>query len=123
VRAVLVDTSVWRKYFAGNAGVRELGSLLDEAGAVLTHPFVIGEMVMGGLSTREEDLFTRLPAAALVPHEEVLVFVRHRRLVRRGIGWIDAHLVASALASSALLWSLDRELADAAAELGVAFTR
>jgi predicted nucleic acid-binding protein len=118
---VLVDTSVWRRYFSGATSVRRLGALLDEDGAVLSHPFIIGEMVLGGLSGREERLFARLPVAAPVPHDEVLALVRGRQLARRGIGWVDAHLLASALASSAALWSVDAPLASAAGALGVRF--
>jgi predicted nucleic acid-binding protein len=121
LRPVLVDTSVWRRYFAGAAGVKALGGLLDEDGAILVHPFVVGEMVLGGLSAREEALFTRLPGALVVPHEEVLAFVRRRRLARRGIGWVDAHLLASALASGGALWSVDIPLSALATDLGVGF--
>lgn len=119
--AVLVDTSVWRRYFSGSATARPLAELLDEDGAVLTHPFILGELVLGGLSAREEELFARLPGAGLVPHEEVLALVRRRRLMGRGIGWVDAHLLASALVASAALWSLDGDLAAAATDLDVAF--
>jgi predicted nucleic acid-binding protein len=121
VSPVLVDTSVWRRYFAGTPAVKGLGDLLDEDGVVLVHPFVIGELVLGGLSAREERLFARLPAATLLPHDEVLAFVRRRRLTRRGIGWVDAHLLASALASGGALWSVDRDLAAAAGDLGIGF--
>jgi len=120
---VLVDTSVWRRYFAGAPVVKGLGDLLDEDGAVLVHPFVVGELVTGGLSVREEGLFVRLPPAAVVPHDEVLAFVRRRRLARRGIGWVDAHLLASALASEGALWTVDEDLAAAARELGVGYVR
>ncbi len=121
MKPVLVDTSVWRRYFSGSTSVRQLGELLDEDGAVLLHPFVIGELVLGGLSPREEKLFARLPDAAVVAHEEVLDFVRRRRLTRRGIGWVDAHLLASTLTSSAVLWSIDADLRLAAADLAVGF--
>jgi len=121
LKPVLVDTSVWRRYLAGAPAVRTLGDLLDEDGAVLVHPFVVGELVLGGLSTREEGLFARLPAVVVVPHDEVLAFVRRRRLARRGIGWIDAHLLASALASGGVLWSADADLSAAASDLGVGF--
>ncbi|HEX9638326.1 MAG TPA: PIN domain-containing protein [Acidobacteriota bacterium] len=114
-----MDTSVWRSYFRGASNVRRLGDLLDEDDSVLVHPFIIGELVLGGLSTSEEELLARLPTADLVPHEEVLDFVRRRRLMRRGIGWVDAHLLASALTASAVLWSLDADLAAAAAGLKV----
>jgi predicted nucleic acid-binding protein len=118
---VLVDTSVWRRYFAGHEAVRTLGDLLDEDDVVLRHPFILGEMVLGGLSTREERLLEEQPSATLVPHEEVLAMVRDRRLMRRGIGWVDAHLIASALTSSALLWTVDTALAAVASDLKVAF--
>ena len=121
MKPVLVDTSVWRRYFGGTASVRRLGDLLDEDGSVLVHPFILGELVLGGLSTREEGLFARLPSAGMVPHEEVLDLVRRRRLMRRGIGWVDAHLLASALTSSAVLWSIDQDLVAAAVDLSVDF--
>jgi predicted nucleic acid-binding protein len=121
LKPVLVDTSVWRKHFAGATSVRRLSDLLDEDGAVLVHPFVLGEMTLGGLSIREEGLFGRLPSAGVVPHEDVLAFARRRRLMRRGIGWVDVHLLASTLTSSAVLWSMDADLKAAAAALGVDF--
>ena len=121
MKPVLVDTSVWRRYFSGTSSVRRLGDLLDEDGVVLVHPFIVGEMVLGGLSAREEKLFGRLPSAGMVPHEEVLELVRRRRLARRGVGWVDAHLLASALVASAGLWAADAALSAAAADLGVAY--
>lgn len=120
----LVDTSVWRRYFAGRADrrtARALDALLDEEGAVLAHPAVVGELVLGGLSVREELLFARLPAVSEVSSRELLDFVRHRKLQRRGVGWVDCQLLASALIAQAKLWSLDRRLAEVAAELGVGF--
>lgn len=121
MKPVLVDTSVWRRFFAGSAQFKQLGTLLDEDGMVLIHPFILGELVMGGMSSREEELFTRLPAARRLADEEVLAMVKQRRLARRGIGWVDAHLLASALASSAVLWSADKDLAAVAKELGATF--
>ena len=121
MKPVLVDTSVWRRYFSGQADARPLGDLLDEDGAVLVHPFVLGELVLGGLSDGEQGLFDQLPGANLVAHEDVLALVRHRRLARRGIGWVDAHLLASALTSAAELWTADRNLSAVAGDLNVAF--
>lgn len=122
--AVLVDTSVWRRYFAGRVGASDaaaLGELLDEDDAILCHSAVIGELVLGGLSRREEALLHRLPESPEVPSSEVLALVRTRRLARKGIGWVDCQLLASALVSGATLWSLDRTLAEAAAALSVEF--
>ena len=88
---------------------------------MLVHAAVLGELVLGGLSVREERLFERLPGAPELSNAEVLSFVRRRKLQRRGIGWVDAQLLASTLLARALLWSFDGALSDAAAELGVAF--
>lgn len=119
--AVLVDTSVWRKYLAGMASTRALGRLLDDD-AVLLHPFVLGELALGGLSDREASLFKRLPEVPVVDHAEVIAFIAERRLTRKGIGWVDAHLLASTLLADARLWSTDRALIAAARGLGVAFS-
>jgi len=121
MKPVLVDTSVWRRFFAGTAAFRGLGDLLDEDEAVLVHPFVVGELVMGGLSSKHEAHLQRLPRAPVLAHEEVLGLVRRQHLVRRDLGWVDAHLLASALVSSALLWSADKDLAAAAVALTAAF--
>ena len=122
MKPVLVDTSVWRRFFAGTPAFKGLQNLLEEDGLVLVHPFILGELVMGGMSSREEELFMRLPPAPRVADEEVLAMVKRRRLARRGIGWVDAHLLASALTSSAVLWSADKNLAATAKELDAAFT-
>lgn len=118
---VLVDTSIWRKYFAGVSSTRGLGQLLDED-AVLVHPFVLGELIIGGLSDREASIFRRLPEVPVVDHAEILAFVAERRLTRKGLGWVDVHLLAAALLAQARLWSADRALTVAARSLEVAFT-
>lgn len=121
---VLVDTSVWRRHFSGKLShehARWFGGLLDEDGVVLTHPWVIGELVLGGISAKEEGLLRLMPTAAEVSGSDLLGFIRHRRLAQRGIGWVDAQLVACALTHSALVWALDKELESVAAELGIRF--
>jgi predicted nucleic acid-binding protein len=122
VTAVLVDTSAWRRFFAGAKAFRGLAALLDDEGAVITHPFVLGELVLGGLGPGEQAVFERLPAAPEVAHAEVLAFVRHHDLARRGIGWVDAHLLASAAVGGARVWTADRPLAAAATRLGLGWT-
>ncbi len=117
----LVDTSVWVEHLrSGNA------ALADEleAGSVLAHPFVIGELACGNLKNRREvlDLLGRLPSAPTATHAEALSFLERRALMGRGIGFIDVHLLAStALGAPARLWTLDRHLAAIATELNVAY--
>ncbi|TMQ74014.1 MAG: type II toxin-antitoxin system VapC family toxin [Candidatus Eisenbacteria bacterium] len=115
---ILVDTSVWVDHLRfGNAA---LVSLL-ESEQVLTHPFVIGELACGQLRNRREvlRLLGTLPSAAVASHEEVLAFLEGRRLFGRGVGWVDAHLLASAVVSHARLLALDRRLSQLARELRV----
>jgi len=124
VSVVLVDTSVWRAFFSGRlaaAAASVLSELLDGDAGLLIHPAVLGELVLGGLSAPQEALMQWLPAAPDIPNNELLTFVRHHRLQRSGLGWVDSQLLASALMAGAVLWSLDKPLARAARELGAAF--
>jgi predicted nucleic acid-binding protein len=121
MRQVLVDTSVWRYFFAGRAAACPLAVLLDEEGVVLVHALVVGELVLGGLSPEQERLLQRLPPSERVPYDEVLSFMKRRRLARRGIGWVDAEIITSGLTSGAQLWSFDGAMVAVASELGAAF--
>jgi len=121
--SVLVDTSVWIRFLSNRAPyATELDSLLsrDEVGG---HEFVYGELLIGAKGGRKELLanYERIDRAPLVPHEEVVAFVRDRTLSGRGIGWIDAHLLASALVGRLRLWTVDSQLATVASELGIAY--
>ena len=117
---ILVDTSVWIDHL--RAGDAALADALD-AGVVCMHPFVLGELACGNLRNRAEilDLLQRLPAAPAATDAEVLEFVEGRVLFGRGIGYIDAHLLAAtALTGTGRLWTRDRRLAAVAAEMGLA---
>jgi len=115
---VLVDTSVWINHFR-----RSDARLSDLLGAVQvwTHPFVIGELACGNLSSRTEviTLLEALPSVPVVDHDEIMHFVGARRLHGRGLGWVDMHLLASARIAAVPLWTFDRRLALAAAELSL----
>ncbi len=117
---VLADTSVWRRHLAGGKGVAALSTLLEE-GDLLVHPWVVAELLLGGLSASTEALLRKLPAANVVPDGEVLSFVRARRLQQRGVGWVDVHLLASTLVHGARLWTFDKALATAAEACDVAY--
>jgi len=117
---ILVDTSVWIAHL--RVGDERLISLLD-AGDVLGHPFVIGELALGNLRQRNTVLsgLQDLPQAASASHAEVLYFIACEGLFGRGIGYVDAHLLASArLTATARLWTRDRRLQAAAVRLGLA---
>lgn len=89
---------------------------------MLVHPFVFGELACGNLRARATILgyLRNLPEASVADHDEVLALVERRGLAGTGIGWIDAHLLASALIAGASLWTLDKGLATQARRLRVA---
>lgn len=115
---VLADTSVWIEHF--RHGDPSLAVRLSE-GLILMHPFVSGELACGNLKDRAAILsdLHALPPAKPASNAEVLQLIEDRRLWGRGLGWIDAHLLASALLSNCRFWTLDTRLARAAAELGL----
>jgi len=112
----LVDTSVWVNHL--RRGDDELRALLD-AGEVLCHPFIIGELACGSIAKRSEvlDLLKALPQSMIAEHDEVMHCLDEKLLYGRGLGWIDLHLLASAWLSKARLWTTDRPLKRAAEDL------
>ena len=117
---ILLDTSVWIDHFrTGDAAVARL---LDR-GEVLMHPAVIGEIALGHLRQRllVLDLLQDLPRAVVATDTEVLLFIDMQSLHGRGIGYIDAHLLAATrLTPGARFWTRDKRLAAVAAPLGIA---
>ena len=112
----LADTSVWVDFFRGTTTANTLGDLL-ETNEILLHPWVLGELVLGGLGPQREAVIAdlrRLPTASCVSDDDVLELVVGRHLWGRGIGWVDVHLLASALVTGCHLWTFDRSLAAAA---------
>ncbi len=118
---VLVDTSVRIDHL--RRGVPTLASLLEQ-GAVLMHPFVLGELACGQLGNRDEllELLRGLPEAAVATHAETLGFIELHALMGKGIGYIDVHLLASAvLEGEVSLWTRDKRLARIAHGLALAY--
>lgn len=117
---ILVDTSVWIDHLRKKNS--QLNSLLLNA-AVLIHPFVIGELACGNLHNRNRilNLLGDLPGSRVADDQEVLFFIEQNELMGCGIGYVDAHLLASvSLSSPARLWTVDRKLNKVAIRLGLA---
>ena len=116
---ILADSSVWIDHI--RAPDRELESALIE-GRLYCHPIVIGEVACGNLRDRSvlADMY-ELPCAVVAEHIEVFQFIEQRRWMGRGAGYMDLHLLSSALLTDLKLWTRDKRLAMLAAELGVAY--
>ena len=119
---ILVDTSIWIDHLRKASG--KLASLL-EAEEVAMHPFVLGELACGNLGNRKEiiALLHALPDVAKVEDDELLLFIDRHRLTGRGIGLVDAHILASCCIDSCLLWTKDRSLRVVAGEMDIEFSQ
>lgn len=107
---ILVDNTVWVDHLRD--GLPEQAARLEE-GQVLIHPWVIAELACGQLKRCREvlELLQGLPAATVASDGEVLLLIEREQLMGRGIGYVDAHLLASARLSHCQLWTQDRHLA------------
>jgi predicted nucleic acid-binding protein len=117
---ILVDSSIWIEHLRSGSAI--LTELLDD-GEVLAHPFVIGELTLGNLHPRDPFLsnLRDLPQAIVAEDEEVLRLINRQALFGRGIGYVDAHLLAAVrLTSGSRLWTRDQRLHAVADALGLA---
>ena len=118
---ILVDTSVWIRHL--REGDKDLSLLLDN-GLVACHPFIIGELACGGMKNRDEIiiLLNALPSAYLLEHDEIMEFIEVRKIMNQGIGYVDVHILGSAIVSETPLWTLDKSLRKVANKLSIECT-
>jgi predicted nucleic acid-binding protein len=118
---ILADTSVWIEHLRGGRAGLVLASLLEEDSIVM-HPWIAGELALGRLGKRRAHILADiglLDHLAPASDEDVMRMIEARSLSGTGIGWVDAHLLASALVAGARLWTLDRILREAARAAGI----
>jgi predicted nucleic acid-binding protein len=120
---VLVDTSVWIRFLANRAPYAAALDRLLGLDEVTGHELVYGELLIGDRGGRRKLLaaYERMHQTGMVPHSDVVAFVRDRDLHGRGVGWIDVHLLASAIVGRLQLWTADPRFSAVANELGVAY--
>ena len=119
---VLVDTSVWVSHLRdGNA---ELANLLND-GRVLCHPLIVGELACGNLKDRAVILsfLQLLPMSIEAEHDEVLSFIENNHLMGKGMGYVDFHLITSAVLTGVPVWTLDKKLAQATDSLHIKYIK
>ena len=120
---VLVDTSVWIRALSGRAPYKAGLDRLLALDRVVGHDLVYGELLIGDCGGRRKLLaaYELFDQAMVVPHREIVAFVRDRDLHGRGAGWIDIHLLASALVGRLRIWTADPRFSSLAEELGVSY--
>ena len=121
---VLVDTSIWTKFLKNQPPISNTLDFLLDCNQIAGHDMVYGELLMGNnLNQRQELLsaFSLMHRSEIVPHGEVVQFVRDRKLQGRGISWVDVNLLASAVVDHFHLWTEDASLLAIAKELGISY--
>ena len=118
---VIIDSSVWIDHI--RLPEPEMIYLLGGA-RVVQHPFVTIEVALGSLKNRVgiTAMFSDLPQAVTATHRRLLEYIETAELHGTGIGFVDAHLLASAdTADDIRIWTRDRRLAKQAERLGFAY--
>ena len=117
----VVDSSVWIDHL--HAPEPHLDELLMREDALM-HPHVLGEIALGSIRNRDRVLshLDLLPVPFLAEDGYVRVLIDERGLAATGIGYIDAHLLASALLTrGGRLWTRDKRLRAQAERLRVEY--
>jgi predicted nucleic acid-binding protein len=115
---IIADTSIWIDHFRN--GDAELRRIIEDD-QLLCHPSVIGELALGSLGDRGSVMaFLAAQRVAIVAaHDEVMTMIDRHGIFSMGIGYTDAHLLASVLLDQrAALWSRDKRLRAAAEKAG-----
>lgn len=119
MKIILADSSVWIANFRSpDVFFAELG----RARRLRIHPFVIGELALGTLPRRDRTLadLATIRMVRVATHPEVMDLIEAEELSGLGIGYVDAHLLASCLITPGVsLWTRDKALGNAATRLGV----
>ena len=119
---ILVDTSVWVDHLRKEEP-RLVKHLLVKQ--VLMHSAIIGELACGNLENRDARLldWRALPPIQELHNGDVITLIETKKLMGRGIGLVDAHILGAVLNhSGTLLWTRDKRLQGIAAENNVAFS-
>jgi hypothetical protein len=119
---ILADTSVWIGHL--RALNPQMENLLTR-GKIVMHPFVVAEIALGSLKNRRQKLgaMDMLRKVKVAQMSEVRRMIEANGLYAKGIGLIDAHLIASCLLTPGTqLWTRDAALEKVATALGVAIT-
>ncbi len=119
-RMVVVDSSVWMAHL--RTAEPSMKALLQQR-KLLMHPFAVGEIMVGSFRDRVSvrAFLANVEQAVVVPNDLVLQQLEFWSAYSRGVGWIDMHLISSAYASHALLWTRDKRLAALAEQIGLRF--
>jgi len=117
---ILVDTSIWIDHFRAPNLIVIRAIQTDQ---LYMHQFILGELALGSLKQRKSTLadLSKYADAPIARYDQVLDLIERAELFGRGLGYVDAHLLASCLiAGNTRLVTRDRRLHETAEMLGIA---
>ena len=117
---IIANSSIWIDHL--NKGDGDLSRCLRRR-EIATHPMIVGEIALGSLADRQQALreLDELPQAAMASHDGIMALIEELELFSRGIGYVDAHLLAATcLLDGGRLWTRDKRLRATAERLGSA---
>jgi predicted nucleic acid-binding protein len=116
---ILADTSIWIDYLRGQND--RLAKYIQQDRLAM-HSMILGELALGSFKDRQKLLRScaSLPLISTVSHEVVMELIDEFSLMGKGIGWVDANLIASVSQDSAKLWTRDKRLNAIAQDLNLA---
>ena len=115
---IIIDTSAWVRFFRGLKDAAFVSDRIQDSTAVL-HPLVLGELLLGGLSAQNETLLRALSSLPTHPPERICQFIKDNSLAGKGIGWVDAAILCSAMEAGAALATFDEALLSCGRSLGL----
>jgi predicted nucleic acid-binding protein len=116
---ILADTSIWVDHLRNRNP--EMEKLLNR-GQIVMHPYIVAELSLGSLHNRRKRLsdMEALLEVRVAQLNEVRQMIEAYTLYSKGIGLIDAHLIASCLLTPGTqLWTRDSRLEKVASTLGI----
>jgi predicted nucleic acid-binding protein len=118
---ILADASIWVDHFRKRDAELQRQLLQNN---ITIHPFIVAELALGSLPNRHKTLadLELLPQVRTAHINEVRSMVESHSLFRKGLGFVDAHLIAATLITpGTVLWTRDKGLRSAAQAMGIGY--
>lgn len=108
---IIIDTSVWISFFKGENKALEVKNHIIENNVIL-HPFILGELLLGGVSSKTESLILSLPTSRVFEYETIFEFIKKYKIQKSGLGWVDVNIIASAMGENYKILTFDKKLSE-----------
>lgn len=116
---ILADSTVWQAWFPKSRVPDPLFTDAVRERRIVCHPWILGELLLGGISPIAASRIQTLDFLPVVADETIYTFIRQYR--PKGIGWVDVNLLVACIEAGVPLWTKDEDLHANAERYGRAF--